>query len=477
MKNYPTVLMTLLAGAAGAEPSDARPNILFILADDMGVGDVGAFSFGASKTPAIDSLLHDGTALMQHYAGSAVCTPSRACLMTGRYPQRTGAIDTQHELNELSLRERTVAQVLRDGGYATGIVGKWHLGWDDPQYRPQARGFQEATALEKTDHWNWVIDRNGKREESDGRYLSDVLSDEAVGFVQRHQSEPFFLYLAYFTPHAPFTAPEEDIQPFRDAGLSETLSAVYGMIHRMDRGIGRVLDELKRLGLDRNTLVVFTSDNGPQFATSWTNRTGAARYNLGFRGHKDLVYEGGIRVPCAVRWPAGLPPLGRVYTETHFSDWFPTLLAAAGVPIPNGLKLDGQNMLPLLRGTSGYEKPPRFWQFSRYWPNGTHNAAVRDGDWKLVRPIDQTDDGVTGPVLGVLPPAGLAAPTCDRLPGERYIPRLPVPLPSQLFNLREDPQEQHDVSAQYPERVQRMETMMNQWFESVMQDLNQTERK
>lgn len=450
---------------AGAE----RPNIIFILADDMGVGDVGAFNFGASRTPAIDGLMHEGTVLLQHYAGSAVCSPSRACLLTGRYPQRTGAIDVQHGYDQLNLNERTIAEVLRAGGYTTGIVGKWHLGWDDPRYRPQSRGFDDAIALEKTDHWHWILDRNGHREESDGRYLADVLSDEAVKFLQRHQKEPFFLYLTYFTPHAPYTAPEEEIQPFRAAGLSETVSTVYGMIHRMDKGIGRVLAELQRLGLEKNTMVVFSSDNGPQFATDWVDRTSATRYNLGFRGHKDLVYEGGIRVPCAVRWPAGLSALGNVYVETHFCDWFPTLCDVAGISVPDGLKIDGQSMLSLFKGKSDYQEPPRFWQFSRYCPERTHNVAVRDGNWKLVRPVDLTGDGVSGPVLGVLKPRGMIEPPSGWHVGDPYIPELPAPLPPQLFNLKEDPQEQHDLSKQYPERVERMSAELDRWFQSVME--------
>jgi arylsulfatase A len=445
-----------------------KPNIVFIVADDMGYGDFSAFNFGASQTPAIDRLMREGTVLTQHYAGSAVCTPSRACLMTGRYPQRTGAVDTLDVsgLNNLGLEEATIADLLGAGGYVTGIVGKWHLGWADPRHRPHARGFQEAIALEKCGHWDWVLDYNGVRKEADGRYEADVLSEEAVHFMRRHRQEPFFLYLTFFEPHDPLEAPEEDIRPFLEAGISENVSKIYGMIRRMDHGIDRVLNELKRLGLEDDTLVVVTSDNGPQPGPSWTDRSSTTRYNCGFNGHKDLVYEGGIRIPAIVRWPAGFPRLGMINDMTHFSDWFPTLLDLAGVGVPSGLRLDGQSMVTLLRGEPYVVAPRRFWQFSRYFPTPLHNAAVREGDWKLVRPCL---DDVTGPLLGVLAPHhGIAQPTCDWNGVGRYRPRLPEPLTPQLFNLLEDPQELNDLSAQHPHRMERMGRELDNWFESVI---------
>jgi arylsulfatase A len=467
---------SLDSGNSGRCLAMRKPNIVLILADDMGCGDIGAFNFGTSQTPVLDSLLEDGAWLTQHYAGSAVCAPSRAALLTGRYPQRTGTIDTQvdYGLRDMAARERTIADLLRQNGYATGHIGKWHLGWRNPGCRPLNRGFDEAISLETTHHWDWVINRNGKREESDGRYLADVLNDEAVGFIHRHQNEPFFLYLAHFAPHTPLLAPEQDIEPFRRQGLSEELSTLYGMIRCMDRGIGRVLDELDRVGLRENTLVIFSSDNGPQFATSWTDRYRIERYNFGFRGHKDLVCEGGIRVPAIIRWPAGLKVHGAIHDVTHFCDWLPTLLAAAGMALPkDNLPLDGRSLLPLLRGEQAELPERRFWQFSRYYPTAYHNAAVRDGDWKLVRPV--MGDGVDGPVLGILKPRGIVEPPHQFIEDTPYIPQLPPGLPAQLFNLRTDPQELHDLAAQYPDRVERMEQMLDDWFYAVMTDYTETE--
>lgn len=458
-----------------ADPSGhhaSKPNIIFILADDMGYGDLGSLNFGASQTPALDQLMHEGTLMTQHYAGSAVCSPSRACLLTGRYPIRVGVADTLRAsgLNSLLPRERTVADYLQAGGYVTGQIGKWHVGWEEPLYRPNNRGFKEAVTLCGGDHWNWKLDRNGTLEESDGRYLADVLNDEAVAFVQRHHKEPFFLYLAHFAPHAPLQAPEEDIKPFREAGLPENVARLYGMIRRMDAGIGRVMEQLDKLGLRDNTLVIFSSDNGPQFGPSWTDRTSVTRYNCGFNGHKDLVYEGGIRVPAIVRWPAGLPERHWRHDMVHFNDWTPTLLDIAGVREKPVLPFDGRSILPILRGEPDLVPPRRYWQFSRYYPTVLHNAAVRDENWKLVRP---TPNDVSGHVLGVLEAhRGIVPNPANFNPQVRHRPELPPALPPQLFNLASDPGELQDLSAQNPERVARMSSDLDRWFDDVMRDLH-----
>jgi arylsulfatase A len=451
-----------------------KPNIVFILADDMGYADIGALNFGAAQTPALDGLMREGIFLSQHYAASAVCTPSRASLMTGRYPHRTGAAEL-NQYNSLGLNEKTVAEMLAAGGYATGLVGKWHLGWDDPRLRPAARGFQRAATLVKTAHWDWVLDDDGVTKEHDGRYLADMLTDEAVDFIQDHQHEPFFLYLAHFAPHSPLEAPEEDIEPFRQAGFSENVSILYGMIRRMDKGIARVLDELKRLGLEENTLVVFASDNGPMFGATWTDRTSLTRYNAGLRGHKDLVYEGGVRVPGIIRWPAGLPGGQRIIHHVfHFNDWLPTLLEVAGLEPPSDVELDGVSQLSMLRENETSSEPPSLcWQFSRYMPTGQHNAAIREGIWKLVRPCK---DDVTGPILGALEPSGILPRPADLSPGTAYVPPLPDPLPPQLFNLADDPGETHDLAEEYPDIVADLSRKLDAWYTSVNADMQKALR-
>ncbi|MDQ1373292.1 MAG: arylsulfatase, partial [Actinomycetota bacterium] len=190
-----------------------RPNLLVILADDMGYGDFSCFNHGASSTPVLDQLVGDGTCLTQHYSASPVCAPARASLLTGRYPHRTGAIDTLEGrgLDRIKLSERTLADLLAAAGYATGLVGKWHNGALDDRYHPNRRGFAEFAGFRGgwSDYWHWYMDRNGSVQQGDGRYLTDVLTEEAVAFVRRHRTEPFFLHLAYSAPHFPLQAPDD----------------------------------------------------------------------------------------------------------------------------------------------------------------------------------------------------------------------------------------------------------------------------
>ena len=329
-----------------------RPNVILILSDDQGYGDLGVYGNPAVQTPHLDALARQGVRLDQHYSGAPLCAPARAALLTGRYHQRTGAlsVESNRGMDRIAPCEMTVADLFRAAGYATGMVGKWHNGVFDPRHHPQARGFDEFVGFLNGGmyYWHWILDRGGTPWRSDGRYLTDVFTDEAVNFLRRHRSEPFFLYLAYNAPHAPLEAPPEDVRPFAERGtLSETVSTLYGMVRRMDSGVGRVMEALDALGLAENTVLLFTSDNGPLLGGDYR------RYNGPFRGSKNLVLEGGIRVPAMVRWPAGIPD-GRVFHGmAHFTDWLPTLLAACGVGEQPELPLDGLNLLPALKGDVG----------------------------------------------------------------------------------------------------------------------------
>ena len=368
----------------------AKPNVILIVADDMGYGDFGVFSQGASKTPALDRLTDEGICLTQHYSASPVCAPARAGLLTGRYPHRTGAVDTLEGRgsDRIALREVTLADRMKRAGYATGLVGKWHSGALAPRYHPNRRGFDEFAGFRGgwQDYYQWRLDRNGTYEGSDGRYLTDVFTEEAVQFIERHQGEPFFLHVAYNAPHFPFQAPEDEVAPFRETGqFSEAVCLIYAMIRRMDRGLERILDAVARTGIESNTLVMFTSDNGPQLGGEGEKST--TRYNCNFNGAKGNTYEGGIRVPMVLRWPEGLASSKRCDEFTHFTDWFPTLLAMAGEEGPHDRPIDGHNMLPVLQGERGKTNPRRFWQWNRYTPVIECNAAMRDGAWKLVRPV------------------------------------------------------------------------------------------
>ena len=452
----------------------SRPNILFILADDMGYGDFSAFNNGLSQTPALDGLITQSLCLTQHYAASPICSPSRAGFLTGRYPHRTGAIETRElrGLCNMALRETTIADLLKQAGYATGLVGKWHNGCLQARFGPNARGFDEFIGFRSgwQDYFNWVIDRNGAHEKADGRYLTDVFTEEAIGFIKRHRHEPFFLHLSYNAPHTPLQAPEEDIRPFAQTGqFTRAVSTLYGMIRRMDIGIGRVLETLNRLGLSDNTLVIFTSDNGPQFGGQGENST--RRFNCNFNGAKGNVYEGGIRVPLIAHWPHGLDSGRTLHPMIHSCDFLPTLLAAAGAEPPSHLKLDGVNIMPVLRGETGDVPDQRFWQWNRYQPEITSNAAMRDGEWKLVRPVIR-ETVWTDPAEQDLDSAFRDAPYqhFEPITGPFPTRTLPPPPPAQLYNIADDPLEQTDLSAQHPDRVRKMLSELETWFESVEAD-------
>ena len=290
-----------------------------------------------------------------------MCSPSRATLLTGRYPHRTGAIDTLEwwGLDRLALRERTLADELGADGYVTGLVGKWHLGSFDPRYHPIRRGFDETVCFRAgmQDYWQWYVEWGETARRSDGRYLTDVWTDEAVAFIERHQHEPFFLHLSYNAPHTPLQAPAEEVEPFlgRTGVPTPGVAILYGMLARMDRGIARVLETLRERGLEDDTIVIFASDNGPFFGG--VGDEALERFGAGLAGSKQDVLEGGIRVPAVIRWPGGMSGGREVDAPIHFADWLPTILAMTGTPrTPGGLPLDGADALGVLRGDGTQER-------------------------------------------------------------------------------------------------------------------------
>lgn len=466
----------------------SKPNIILIVADDMGYGDLGVFNNGLVHTPNLDQLVGESVCLTQQYAGSPVCSPSRAALLTGRYPHRTGAFTPQEVLglDRIATDEVTLGDAFKRAGYATGYIGKWHNGALDRRYHPNARGFDEFVGFSGgwADYYAWRLDRNGTTVPSDGRYLTDVFSDEAIDFVRRHRQEPFLLCLMYNAPHSPLQAPPDVVQRYYDLGLRPSVATTYAMIEVMDAGIGRLLSDLKAQGLDENTVVLFTSDNGPAFmlredqlpAHMDRNTT---RFNCGFAGAKGSVYEGGIRVPMTVRWPGGLPGGRTVDEMVHFTDWFPTLLSLTGNERPagqgSGPPLDGHDVSALLRGETLQTEPRRFWQWNGYFPVANVNAAMRDGDWKLVRPniaippASPADQGLMDRYVALdieykYHPERVPAIRTDMLP-ERILPTPPAP---ELYNIRTDPLEQQNLAAQEPERITQMARSLESWFESVV---------
>lgn len=455
-----------------------RPNLLFILADDLGFGDISAVNGGLSETPHIDHLMSTSVTFEHQYASSPVCNPSRASLLTGRYPHRTGSIDTLEwrGLERLALDEVTLAQLLAGAGYRTAHIGKWHLGSFDPRYSPRQRGFAESVCFRGGghDYFDWQLEYNDKPVKSDGRYLTDVWTDEAIEFLRRHEGDaPFYLNLCYNAPHTPLQVPEEEADIFRAKGqFSEDVCKVYGMIRRLDAGIGKVLEALDTAGLAENTVVVFTSDNGPEFMADYLpTPTDTERFNSNLRGSKGSVYEGGIRVPLITRWPAGITGATTVSFMSHFTDWFSTLLSMAEVAVPGDRVIDGVDLLPALRGQERELPDERFWQWNRYSPVHSCNAAVRSGDWKLVYP--SIPEAMLVHDLEWLQ-VSMYQPDYFRTNGiitesepERH---LSGPSEPQLFNIADDPLEEHNCASDNPEIVGTLKGKIENWFDEVEKD-------
>jgi arylsulfatase A len=372
-------------------------------------------------------------------------------------------------LERLSLQETTLAEVFQAGGYRTGLVGKWHLGAFDRRYHPLRRGFDESICFRGGlhDYFDWRLEYGYQPVRSDGRYLTDVFTEEAVNFIERNARQSFFLHLAYNAPHFPLQVPDDELQPVLDTNLfNPSVSRIYAMINRMDKGIQRVLAALDEHGVRDNTIIVFASDNGPEFAVQ--NGHSTERFNCHFHGAKGTVYEGGIRVPQMICWPDGLRAGSSISETVHFCDWFPTLIRLCGLPDPEGLDLDGVDVSGLLNGEPCQLPQKRFWQWNRYTPVPQCNAAIRDGDWKLVYP--QIDEAMEVPDIEWL--------NVSMYNPEHFIEngiitdpdpvrQLSPPGRPELYNLKEDPLERMDLSDAHPDRVRRMKRDLETWFEAV----------
>ena len=437
------------------------------MADDLGFGDLGFCNGATTHTPGVDQLARDGAVLTQHYSASPICAPARAAFLTGRAPQRSGVIDTfpHRSSDRISLRERTIGDLLTEAGHHTGLIGKWHSGAIGDAYHPMRRGFAEFVGFRGgvQDYWDWRLERNGQPWPSDGRYLTDVLTDEAVAFVRRNRARPFFLKLAYTAPHGPFQAPPPVDGRAQPGTVLETIEA---MVARMDEGIVRVLAAIDECDLRDDTVVVFTSDNGPWMRPGPDAET-TVRFNIGLAGGKELVLEGGVRVPTIVRWPPVIAAGRLIHDITHFTDWVPTLLAIVGRPDAARLPGDGIDMSPVLRGESAGPERTLHWQWSRYAPTPRANAAVRIGDWKLHIPA-------VPEILRILPidPAEerrlRADPDAYRPPANLPAPDEPwTPMPPQLFDLGGDAGEAFDRADDDPDRVRQMLTQFDAWYDEV----------
>ena len=439
LKNIATILVVALAlpfANAFANESARQPNIVLLFADDAGYADFGFHGSSAIPTPNLDELARTGVLFSQAYVSDPTCGPSRAGLITGRYQQRFGFEENNvpgymsansAEMGDemgLPVDEITMADRLKSLGYATAVFGKWHLGHGD-RFHPLARGFDEFVGFRggarsyfaypngQADRPENRLERGfGEYREPDG-YLTDVLADEAVAFIERNADQPFFVFLSFNAVHEPMDAAESDLALFPElGGLRKQLAA---MTVAMDRASGKVLDRIEALGLSDNTIVVFTNDNGGP-----TDRNGSNNYP--FAGTKSNHLEGGIRVPFLMRWPARLDA-GDVYAEPVSTlDLLPTFHAAAGGDVASLGNIDGVDLLPFVRGEAdGRPHQTLFWKKDV-------RAAVRDGDWKLIRFADR---------------------------------------PSELYNLIEDPAEQDNLAADHPELVAELFRKIFAWEQTL----------
>lgn len=410
------------ASVALAQPSRRRPNLIWIMADDMGWGDAGCYGQKLIQTPTIDRLAAQGMRFTSAYAGAPVCAPSRSCLMTGLHGGHT-RVRWNHSVKTgqrvpLLPEDLTVAQVLRAAGYATGITGKWGLGEPGTTGVPNRQGFSDWYGFLNQDHAvDYYTDhlwRNEKKEPlpenengAKGAYTTDLFTREALRFVRVNRWSPFFLYLSYTAPHADLQVPSQGV--YQDKPWSEADKNYAAMITHMDRGIGQVLELLNRLRLAAGTLVIFTSDNGAG------HKAGLPLFHSAgeFRGAKGDVYEGGLRVPFIARWPGRIEAGSVSAYPCAFWDLLPTAAELAGAPPPQGL--DGVSLLPVLTGKGSPAARSYF-----YWEShqkGFHQA-VREGDWKAVR------HGEKGPL--------------------------------ELYDLAADPNETRDVATANPEWAARL---------------------
>ena len=387
---------------------ESVPNIIFILADDLGIGDLGCYGQEHFNTPNIDKLAMEGIVFTNHYTGAPVCAPSRCALLTGKHTGHATIRQNHSQIGEgrvsLSDADFTIGQLAKIAGYKTAAFGKWGVGEDGTEGVPNKRGFDEYFGYRNNNHCEfyytdflyenldtfWIeANRDGKK----GVYTHDLFTERAKKFIRENRDTSFFIYLPYTIPHALYQVPEEDSNPFTgkftDNGKTEydSLRSVYaGMITRMDRQIGEIMDLLKETGIDDNTLVIFTSDNGAvdpkRFGGDYFKSHGI------FRGAKGDLYEGGIRTPFIARWPEKIKPGTTSDHISAFWDFMPTLADIAGIPCPEN---DGISYLPALLGKTARENHPYlYWEFSR---KGIAFQAARVGDMKIIR-----NDGINSPV-------------------------------------------------------------------------------
>ena len=425
-----------------------KPNVIVIMTDDQGYGDLSCMGAEDFVTPNIDALAENGIRFSSMYSGSPVCSPSRACLLTGRYPGNAGvrAILAGHRrASGLTPEVPTIAAALKKLGYATGISGKWHLGLKD-ECRPGANGFDEfsgflAGCVDYYSHifyWGMAdgntnpthdLWENDEEVYDNGNYMTERITEKSVDFIRRHKDEPFMLYVAYNAPHYPMHAPEKYMKRF--SHLTWDRQVMAAMISAVDDGVGEIRNELIRQGIADNTIIYFQSDNGPsRESRNWLDGTPDLYYGGTsgiFKGHKFSLFEGGIRIPAVLYCPEALS--GRVVDTPHIAaDIFPTILELCGGDVSE-YELDGKSLVPLLEGTGDAQHEYLFWEMEG-------QTAVRKGKYKLV--INGRLEELAEPVSGYF-----------------------------LSDLEADPGEKHNLSAELPEICEELKNAALSWRQGI----------
>lgn len=429
--NRRTFLGSLAATPLAAQ--SRKPNIVILYADDMGYNDVGFNGRKEWSTPNLDRIASQGTIFDRWYTAYPLCCPSRAALLTGKYGIHTTVRNNQIDIPN---NETTIAEALKPLGYRTALIGKWHKG-RPPVTHPLDQGFDEtygyADAREAWEHFPKKLWRGRKEEEVSG-YSCDLLAAEAQKFITTNKSNPFFLYVPFIEPHFWVEAPEENLKKYRgkfpEKDPSKPVNAHYAaMIERLDAAIGRIVKTIDDAGLGKDTIIMFSSDNGATFEERTYGAPAFHDSNRPFRGQKRSLEEGGIRMPSFVRWPGHVPAKKRSDTVIHMTDVLPSMLAVAGGSPQPEWKVDGTNMLDVWTGKSKGPERTVFWEFT---VEGWQMYAAMRGDWKYL----QIGEGNTN---------------------------------QWLYNVKEDPQERRTKAGEYPEIFKSLQAEVQTWLKTAKQ--------
>ena len=434
-------LFVVVQTVYGKEPQ--RPNIVYLLVDDLGWSDCGFMGCKDIHTPQIDSLASQGATLTSFYV-APVCSPTRACLMSGRYATHTGVYTVVRPGAPwgLPLNERTLPQALREAGYATAICGKWHLGEYQPEYTPTHRGFdqQYGHMFGAIDYFTHIRDgkhdwyRNDRPADEEG-YSTHLLAKEACRVIaSKPDDKPLFLYVPFNGIHAPHQVPEEYKKPYRE--LPEPRRSIAGMLAAVDEAIGQINDALNAEGLAHNTLIIFSSDNGGP-------NPGRATINAPLRAGKGTIYEGGVRVCAFATWPTHIAASSKIDEPLHGVDWYPTLLKLGGASAEQPLAPDGMDILPVL--TDGATSPHDAILLVGSQPG---KAAIRMGDWKLLLNANQQD--------------AEEAPADTTRPSEKI----------ELYNLANDISEAKNLAESEPQKVRELRARLNVFLQDAVKQGN-----